>query len=181
MMLSRRCETLEGEGISADLLHARFMVADRLKKEVELQARFGRDGTRDRGRVLVATQVVEASLDLDFDLMVSDLAPIGSLIQRAGRLWRHMDLRPVRERPVPGPVLHILSPDPENVEDGRWLHRVLPAGAWVYPLSDQWCTARAVFALGAIRAPDGLRQLIEAVHGSGSGRGTGNLEPCRAG
>ncbi len=158
-------QTLESQGILTDLLHARFTVADRLRKEEELRRYFGRDGTRRRSRVLVATQVVEASLDLDFDLMVSDLAPIGSLIQRAGRLWRHMDLRPARERPVPGPAMHILSPDPETVEDSCWLHRVLPAGAWVYPLSDQWRTARAVFASGAIRAPDGLRQMIEAVHG----------------
>ncbi|MCY3877169.1 MAG: CRISPR-associated helicase Cas3' [Rhodobacteraceae bacterium] len=158
-------QTLESQGISTDLLHARFMVADRLKKEEELWEHFGRDGNRNRGRVLVATQVVEASLDLDFDLMVSDLAPIGSLIQRTGRLWRHMDLRPARERPVPGPILHILSPDPETVDDGRWLQRVLHAGAWVYPLSDQWRTARTVFTSGVIRAPGGLRELIEAVHG----------------
>ncbi|MYA87551.1 MAG: CRISPR-associated helicase Cas3' [Boseongicola sp. SB0662_bin_57] len=158
-------KALECQGIQADLLHARFMVADRLRKEEALQARFGPDGTGRRGGVLVATQVVEASLDLDFDVMISDLAPIGSLIQRAGRLWRHMDLRPIEGRPVPGPSLQILSPDPEAVEDGQWLHRVLDAGAWVYPLTDQWRTARAVFGAGAIREPDGLRDLIEAVHG----------------
>ncbi|MDE0209257.1 MAG: CRISPR-associated helicase Cas3' [Boseongicola sp.] len=158
-------QTLDSLGIPADLLHARFMVADRLRKEEALQARFGRDGTDRQGGVLVATQVVEASLDLDFDVMVSDLAPIGSLIQRAGRLWRHMELRPAESRPVPGPALRILSPDAEVVEDDQWLHRVLDAGAWVYPLSDQWRTARAVFGAGAIREPDGLRNLIEAVHG----------------
>ncbi len=158
-------QELGSRGIPADLLHARFMVADRLRKEEALLARFGREGTRSRGGVLVATQVVEASLDLDFDLMVSDLAPIGSLIQRAGRLWRHMDLRPAGNRPVPGPALQILSPDPEAAEDGRWLLKVLDAGAWVYSLSDQWRTARAVFGVGTIREPDGLRDLIEAVHG----------------
>ena len=158
-------QALDSRGISADLLHARFMVADRLSKEEALQARFGRDGTGSRGGMLVATQVVEASLDLDFDVMISDLAPIGSLIQRAGRLWRHMDLRPTDSRPATGPVLHIVSPDPESVEDGQWLHRVLDAGAWVYPQSDLWRTARAVFRAGAILAPDALRDLIEAVHG----------------
>ena len=158
-------QALESRGISADLLHARFTVADRLRKEEALQARFGRDRTESRGEVLVATQVVEASLDLDFDLMISDLAPIGSLIQRAGRLWRHMDLRPAESRPMQGPKLHVLSPDPEMVEDGRWLHRVLEAGAWVYSLTDQWRTARALFKAGTIQAPNGLRDLIEAVHG----------------
>jgi len=158
-------EALRAAGIEAALLHARFTVADRLVKEQALQARFGRDGTDRQGRVLVATQVVEASLDLDFDLMISDLAPIGSLIQRAGRLWRHMDLRPAAARPVPGPRLHVISPDPDHVEDGRWLHRVLPSGAFVYALPDQWRTARALSRAGMIRAPGGLRDLIEAVHG----------------
>src|SRR5699024_3182594 len=38
--------------------------------------------------ILVATQIVEASLDIDFDLMLTDLAPAPSIVQRAGRLWR---------------------------------------------------------------------------------------------
>ena len=163
-------EKLRAKGIASDLLdllHARFTVADRLDKEKAAQERFGRDGTDRTGRVLVATQVVEASLDLDFDLMISDLAPIGSLIQRAGRLWRHMDQRPEGQRPVPGPALHILSPDPDEVDDDKWLRQVLKAGSWIYPLTDQWRTARAVFGAGEICAPDGLRELIEAVHGQG--------------
>ena len=159
---------LEKRGIAADLLHARFTVADRLASETALQARFGKDGSGRAGRVLVATQVVEASLDLDFDVMVSDLAPVGALIQRAGRLWRHMDRCPCAARPVAGPMLHVVAPDPADVEDGRWLHRMFPSGAWVYPLADQWRTARVLFAVGQIRAPDGLRDLIEAVHGTGS-------------
>ena len=158
-------EKLRAGGIASDLLHARFTVADRLVKEKTVQDRFGRDGADQKGKVLVATQVVEASLDLDFDLMVSDLAPIGSLIQRAGRLWRHMDQRPASQRPVRGPTLHILSPDPDEVEDAGWLRQVLGAGSRIYPLTDQWRTAKAVFGAGKICAPDGLRELIEAVHG----------------
>ena len=159
------CKTLRARGIDAELLHARFTVEDRLAKERALQARFGKGGGDRAGRVLVATQVVEASLDLDFDLMISDLAPIGALIQRGGRLWRHMEDRPAETRPVEGPALHIVSPDPAEVADPRWLHRVQPRGARVYPLADQWRTAREVFSVGEIRAPEGLRPLIEAVHG----------------
>ena len=157
---------LRASGIEADLLHARFTVADRLRHERSLQHRFGRDGCGREGRVLVATQVVEASLDLDFDLMVSDLAPIGSLIQRAGRLWRHMDLRPADRRPIAGPTLHVLAPDPATVRDANWLKRVLGPGALVYPLNVQWRTANVLFDRGVIRAPSGLRDLIEAVHGT---------------
>lgn len=158
-------EALRAAGIEADLLHARFTLADRLRHESAALARFGKDGAGRAGRVLVATQVVESSLDLDFDVMVSDLAPMASLIQRAGRLWRHMDRRPAATRPVPAPVLHVVAPDPAAVEDDQWLHRVLDKGAWVYPLDLQWRTARELFAAGQIVAPSGLRALIEAVHG----------------
>ena len=156
---------LREAGIAVDLLHARFTVADRLKHEAAVQKRFGRDGVGRAGRVLVATQVVEASLDLDFDLMVTDLAPIGSLIQRAGRLWRHMDRRPAAERPVTAPALHVLAPDPGQVDNADWLKRVLGSGALVYPQDVQWRTAKTLFDSGMIRAPGGLRALIETVHG----------------
>ena len=157
---------LREAGIEADLLHARFAMSDRLRIEARVLDTFGKDATGRAGKVLVATQVVEASLDLDFDLMVSDLAPVGALIQRAGRLWRHMDRRPTEARPVPGPCLHVLSPDPGVVPDARWLHRVLEAGAWVYPQDVQWRSAAVIFAAGRITAPDGLRTLIEAVYGT---------------
>ncbi|WP_232796542.1 CRISPR-associated helicase Cas3' [Roseovarius salinarum] len=159
-------EALRSRGLAADLLHARFAATDRLRHEHALQARFGRQGKDRDGRILVATQVVEASLDLDFDLMVSDLAPVGALIQRAGRMWRHMDLRPAHARPVPGPALHVLAPDPETVTGERWVQQVLGPGAWVYPQDTQWRTAKALFDAGRIDAPGGLRALIEAVHGN---------------
>ena len=158
-------EVLKRRGVNVDLLHARFAMVDRLRHEEALLSRFGKNGSGREGRVLVATQVVEASLDLDFDVMVSDLAPIGSLIQRAGRLWRHMDVRPEAARPLPGPTLHVVSPDPEKVEGDDWLHDVLDRGAWVYRLDHQWRTAKALFERSKIVAPEGLRALIEAVHG----------------
>lgn len=160
-------DALRAAGTDATLLHARFAMTDRQRLEAEVIASFGREaqpGTR-AGRVLVATQVVESSLDLDFDVMVSDLAPIDSLIQRAGRLWRHMDRRPTAGRSVARPVLHVLSPDPARVRDDRWLHEVMDGGAFVYPHSTQWRTALALFEAGRIASPDGLRPLIEAVYG----------------
>lgn len=159
-------ESLQKRGCDAEILHARFAYGDRLRHENSAMGRYGRDGFDREGHVLVATQVVEASLDLDFDVMITDLAPIGSLIQRAGRLWRHMDKYAEKDRPVEGPILHVLSPDPNIVEDGEWLQKTLGRGAFVYREDYQWLTARTIFRNGIIDVPTGLRSLIEAVHGS---------------
>lgn len=158
-------EALRARGLTADLLHARYTLEDRKRIETCQVARFGKDGEGRAGRILVATQVVESSLDLDFDVMISDLAPMASLIQRAGRLWRHMDRRPVESRPVAGPVLHVVSPDPSDVRDDRWLVPDLGRGGFVYPLAEMWRTAHELLAKGRISAPFDLRNLIEAVHG----------------
>lgn len=159
-------EALRAAGCEADLLHARMALCDRKRVEAVVRERFGKEGRGREGRILVGTQVLESSLDLDFDVMVSDLAPMAALIQRAGRLWRHMDRRPAATRPVPSPVLHVISPDPDHVESARWLHEILDRGAYVYPVSETWRTARTLFDVGRIVAPSGLRALIEAVHGS---------------
>ncbi|MFZ4072542.1 MAG: CRISPR-associated helicase Cas3', partial [Caulobacterales bacterium] len=114
--------------VVVDLFHARYTIGDRAMIERAALARFGRNSTpaERRGRVLIATQVVEQSLDVDFDIMVSDLAPLDLLIQRAGRLHRH-------DRPDRGaPVLNILAPDPSVVENGGWYARLFPRGAFVY-------------------------------------------------
>ncbi|GHG98419.1 CRISPR-associated helicase/endonuclease Cas3 [Pseudodonghicola xiamenensis] len=161
-------QALQEAGIEADLLHARFALGDRKRIEAAARGRFGKDGRGRAGRVLVGTQVLESSLDFDFDVMVSDLAPMAALVQRAGRLWRHMAERPQAIRPVPAPILHVLAPDPAQVSDDRWLQGVLGGGAFVYPLADQWRTADHLFRVGEITAPSGLRALIEAVHGAGA-------------
>jgi len=158
-------EALRAKGLEPRLLHARFALCDRKRIEAEVLARAGKAGQGRAHFVLIGTQVLESSLDLDFDLMISDVAPIAALIQRAGRLWRHMEARPAATRPLPAPVLHVLSPDPAIATDERWLRGTLGRGAWVYDLADVWRTARVLFAQGQIEAPKGLRGLIEAVHG----------------
>ncbi len=62
--------------------------------------RLGKDaGNRPNGCVLVSTQVVEQSVDIDADLLVTDLAPTDMLLQRIGRLWRHDRDRPPGWKP----------------------------------------------------------------------------------
>jgi len=74
------------------VLHSRYLGPDRTRIEKELIARFGPSGTANRNgrpQIVVASQVIEQSLDLDFDLMVTDLAPADLVLQRVGRLHRH--------------------------------------------------------------------------------------------
>jgi len=77
------------------LYHARMLRQDRQAVERAVLRKFGPDDAERPARaIVVATQVVEQSLDLDFDLMISELAPVDLLLQRMGRLWRHNRMRP---------------------------------------------------------------------------------------
>lgn len=82
-------ESGEFEDSEIMLLHSRFTADDRRHLERELLARLGRDAQRPHRLVVVATQVIEQSLDIDFDRMYSDVAPMDLLIQRIGRVHRH--------------------------------------------------------------------------------------------
>lgn len=156
-------ERLQAAGVPTDLFHARFALGDRLAVEQRVVRRFGKHGDpAGRPGVLVATQVVEQSLDLDFDLMVSDLAPVDLLLQRAGRLWRHRR----RARPVAGPRLLVLSPDPDAPVTRDWLTELLPRAGWVYRNHALlWRSAREILARGTVRVPQDVRGLVEAVYG----------------
>lgn len=86
------------DGTEVFLLHARFPAEQRQKREDHALETFGEGGSRTGKKILITTQVVEQSLDLDFDLIATDLAPIDLVLQRAGRLWRHArDRRPVSD------------------------------------------------------------------------------------
>lgn len=78
------------DGPTVGLLHARFPLWRRQKLEDFWLEALGKDSSsRPSGCVLVATQVVEQSVDIDADFLVTDLAPTDMLLQRIGRLWRH--------------------------------------------------------------------------------------------
>jgi CRISPR-associated endonuclease/helicase Cas3 len=86
------------DGTRVLLFHARFPAEERQARENAALATFGLNRAREGRCILIATQVAEQSLDLDFDVMVTDLAPIDLILQRAGRLWRHdRGPRPVSE------------------------------------------------------------------------------------
>ena len=87
----RLAEELRGNGWNVILLHAHYIATDRAELEQEILRRVGKDSMpSDRdGLVVVGTQVLEQSLDIDFDVMVTDLCPMDLLLQRIGRLHRN--------------------------------------------------------------------------------------------
>src|SRR5690606_23434505 len=122
--------------------------------------RFGK-GRAPGPAVLVGTQVIEQSLDLDVDLMFSDLAPVDLLLQRAGRLHRHDRPRPSKHAT---PRLVWLCPGWDvgalpDVED-------LSGHGHVYARRVLWRTARLLRDRPAWSLPTEYRPLIEAVYGT---------------
>ncbi|MGD7733507.1 CRISPR-associated helicase Cas3' [Propionibacteriaceae bacterium G57] len=103
-----RYAALKSAGIGeVVLLHSKFVAPHRLSRERDLVSRLGPDGPRPERLIVVGTQVLEQSLDVDFDVMVSDVAPMDLLLQRLGRLHRH----PGRQRPalVSTPRCHLIG------------------------------------------------------------------------
>lgn len=144
-----------------DLFHARYAMQDRLGIEQRIVNRFGPMSGADerRGQVLIATQVVEQSLDLDFDLLITDLAPIDLIIQRAGRLHRH------RRGDRGEPVLVVNGPDPVGDITPAWFKENLEGASYVYPHHGQiWLTAHLLKLQGGFRMPEDARRLIEGVY-----------------
>ncbi|BAK75520.1 CRISPR-associated helicase Cas3 [Pseudogulbenkiania sp. NH8B] len=163
------------------LFHSRFAMCDRLEIENRALDTFGKasEAAQRRGQVLVATQVVEQSLDLDFDMMVSDLAPIDLVIQRAGRLHRHR--RDAAGQPLSDggpdqrgePLLYLLAPEVSQEPDHHWYARAFPKAQYVYPHHGcLWLGWQALARAGAIVTPGepdeagAVRQLVEAVYGA---------------
>ncbi len=155
-----------------DLFHARYVLGDRIEIENRVVERFGKSSTSQQrqGHILIATQVVEQSLDLDFDTLISDLSPIDLLIQRAGRLRRHT--RDAAGNPVSGKdqrgniTLTIYSPKITATPVADWYARFFPGAQKVYENHGQlWLTASLLHKTGKFRMPEDARTLIEGVYG----------------
>lgn len=82
------------------VLHSAFLATDRVERERALEKVIGKHAKRPHKLIVIGTQVLEQSLDIDFDVLFTDIAPMDLLLQRAGRLHRHQINRPKElERP----------------------------------------------------------------------------------
>jgi CRISPR-associated endonuclease/helicase Cas3 len=145
------------------LLHGRLTAAERAAAEAGVRRMFGPagdqgTGTRPERAVVVSTQVLEQSLDLDFDVMITAMAPVDSLIQRMGRIQRHQRLsaRPPLEMAVTGVELA-----KGNVAFPAYTTRVYDEAV----LLRTWAMLRD---RTGITSPDDVQGLIDAVYDLGS-------------
>ncbi|GAA4239762.1 CRISPR-associated helicase/endonuclease Cas3 [Actinomadura meridiana] len=146
------------------ILHSRFPAEDRAEITRAVVDRFGKEGKESgkrptTGAILVATQVVEQSIDLDFDFLISDLAPIALLLQRAGRCWRHLhNPRPTWASRARLAVLSPVSADGRPAVPDSW--------PFVYPAALLRRTREELTKRGArsIQIPDEIQPLVDTVY-----------------
>lgn len=138
--------------LPTDLFHARYRFLDRQEKERAAIGLYGRGAARDGGRILVATQVVEQSLDLDFDWMVTQICPVDLLFQRVGRLHRHDRPRPAG---FESPRCTVLSVEGEDYG----LHKLIYGNTRVL-----WRTEWLLSRTSRISFPEAYREWIDQVY-----------------
>ncbi|WP_448062239.1 CRISPR-associated helicase Cas3' [Cellulomonas hominis] len=148
--------------------HARFLAADRSENDEELLRLFGPAGEgveRPHRCVVVASQVVEQSLDVDFDVMVTDLAPVDLVLQRMGRLHRHRRGLGESDRPEPVrvPRCYVTGAD-WAVEPPRPVR----GSTYVYA---PWLLYRSMLVLGdrldggTVSLPEDIALLVQKAYG----------------
>jgi CRISPR-associated endonuclease/helicase Cas3 len=157
-------------GILVELLHGRFNMRDRSAKEKLVRDAAGSTSAARRALVLVATQVVEVSLDIDIDTLYSEPAPLEALVQRFGRINRRRqqtDLAPVHvyRQPTDGQKIYeeilvqrtlaILERENGRAVDeaaiGRWLDEIY-SGQVAQQWQTQYRRAAAEFEATCIHA-----------------------------
>ncbi|CCJ87635.1 CRISPR-associated helicase/endonuclease Cas3 [Cronobacter dublinensis] len=147
-------QNYQSDDIDILIFHARYTLTDRQKIESQILNYFGKEGERQRGRILVATQVIEQSLDVDFDWLITQLCPVDLLFQRLGRLHRHQ--RDARPQGFTSPLATLLLPEKEDDDQ----HRKIYGNAQVL-----WRTQKYFENLnGPLVFPEAYRSWIEPIY-----------------
>lgn len=131
------------------LIHSAFLAPDRILKEQKLIQELGKGGDRPNLRIVIGTQVLEQSLDIDFDMLITDLAPMDLLLQRIGRLHRHKQKRPTK---LMDATCYVMEAD-EELESGAEA---------VY--GEYLLTRTKVFLPQIINLPQDIATLVQKVY-----------------
>lgn len=130
-----KLETLaqeQTESPAFGLLHSRFPYFRREELETYWMELLGKVSENRRGCILVSTQIVEQSVDLDADLLITELAPTDMLLQRIGRLWRHPREGRSAQRAECWIIKEAASLGELRVMNKEKIRKTLGAKAWVY-------------------------------------------------
>lgn len=138
------------------LSHSRFTSPDRMNNDLTVLDIAGKNSDRPYRKIVIGTQILEQSLDVDFDILISEPAPIESFIQRSGRLHRHS--RSSRPELVKEPRLITLLPDGILLKTESTL---AVYGEWLMELSKDCFSTKKL-----LRLPDDIKNLVEHQHGN---------------
>lgn len=138
---------------TVELLHSNFIATDRTKKEENLLKMIGKNAKRPKHKIIIGTQVIEQSLDIDFDVLISDLAPMDLLLQRVGRLHRHKIDRPKNHKT---PKLYVIGTDDQLAfeEGSKYIYGGYLLARTQYFLKD------------SINLPTQISTLVQNVYGN---------------
>ena len=148
--VARQCAEQYGRE-TVTLLHSSFIATDRVEKEQKLLSMIGNGADRPRRKIIIGTQVIEQSLDIDFDVLISDMCPMDLLIQRIGRLQRHEIERPAALQEA---VVYVLGTSGEFEFERGTAHVYQP---FILIRTQQ-------FLPSVIRVPDDVPDLIRHVY-----------------
>lgn len=149
--IAKICSLHFGEDL-VELLHSNFIATHRIEKEKELLRAIGKKAERPCKKIIVGTQVIEQSLDIDFDVLVSDLAPMDLIIQRIGRLHRHRAVK--RPQSLSRPKAYVMGGEGFDFE---------PGASVIY--GDYLLIRTQLLLPEKIYLPNDISPLVQAVYG----------------
>ncbi|MEE3393605.1 MAG: CRISPR-associated helicase Cas3' [Lachnospiraceae bacterium] len=149
--ICRLCTGRYGNDV-VELLHANFIATERVAKEKSLISMIGKGADRPFRKIIIGTQVMEQSLDIDFDVLITDLCPMDLFIQRIGRMHRHdIERSPEHMKPV----VYIMGKS-YNLEFEK-------GSSYIY---SNYILARTQYFLPDIlKVPSDVSQLVQKVYG----------------
>lgn len=152
-----------GTVVECGLIHSRFIRKRRTENEAYWVSLYGTNGHNRRtehGRILVGTQVLEQSLDIDADFLITRLCPTDMLLQRIGRLWRHSVNNNIRPEGSSCSVL-IIAPAYADVVEKQNIFGVSTAVYSEYVL----CRTLEIWEnMQTLRLPEDIRNLLERTY-----------------
>lgn len=155
------------EGLPQIVLHSAFLAPDRTRLEERLQAAIGKGAERPEKMVVIGTQVLEQSLDIDFDVLFTDIAPVDLILQRMGRLHRHNIQRPTG---LTTPTTYVLG---INAFDDYG-----DANEAIY--EKYWLMKTDHFLPETVKLPADISPLVQAVYDPATDKKVSEIEEARA-